>query len=186
MVAPRLARALLRLLAPADRRDDVVGDLNEVHRRTLATRGRVIAWWVTMADAVSVASALVLYRFRDSRWTMGGWIRAQDLPHALRLLAKRPGFSLAVILTLALGIGGNTAVFSLINTVMLRPLPYADSERILMLRERDSAGALRTPSYPTFMDWHDQAEAFDALAFVRGTSLTYRPGIRPGSCWARL
>ena len=111
---------------------------------------------------------------------MGGWSRAHDLKHALRLLSKRPGFSLAVILTLALGIGGNTAVFSLISTVMLRPLPYEDSERILMLWERDLAGARRTPSYPTFIDWHDRAGAFEALAFVRGTSLTYRAGDQTG------
>ena len=122
-MAPRLARALLHLLAPSDRREDVVGDLNEVHRRAVASRGPVIAWMVTMVDALSVAGALVLNRFRDREWTMAGRARGQDLAHALRLLAKRPGFSLAVILTLALGIGGNTAVFSLINTVMLRPLP---------------------------------------------------------------
>lgn len=131
-------------------------------------------------ERLSVAAALVLYRFRDRERTMGGRIRTQDLAHALRLLSKRPGFSLAVILTLALGIGGNTAVFSLINTVILRPLPYEDSERIVMLMERASAGARRTPSYPTFLDWYDQAGAFESLAFVRGTSLTYRTGDQTG------
>ena len=179
-MAPRLARALLRIIAPADRRDDVLGDLNQVHRRTLAERGPVLAWWMTMADALSVAGALVLYRFRDEGWRMRGFIRIPDLTHALRLLFKRPGFSLAVILTLALGIGGNTAVFSLINAVMLRPLPYEDSERLYMLMEQDSTDAQQLPSYPTFVDWHDQADAFEGLAFVRGTSLTYRTGDQTG------
>lgn len=99
----------------------------------------------------------------------------RDLVHALRVAAKRPGFSLAVVLTLALGIGANTAVFSFINTVILRPLPYTDPDRLYTLFEQDSLGASRQlVSYPTFLDWHEQSDVFDGFAYIRGAGLTYQ------------
>ena len=100
---------------------------------------------------------------------------------AIRLISKRPGFALAVGLTLALGIGANTTVFSLINSVVLRPLPYPDSGRLYTLFEQDSLRSARqVTSYPTFRDWHEQSTAFDGLAFIRGTGLTYHFGQQSG------
>lgn len=99
----------------------------------------------------------------------------RDLNHAARVAAKRPGFALAVVLTLGLGIGANTAVFTLINTVVLRPLPYAEAQRLYTLLELDSLGtARRLASYPTFLDWHEQADVFHGSAFVSGTGLRYQ------------
>lgn len=104
-----------------------------------------------------------------------------DLRHAVRVTSQRPGFVLAVVLTLALGIGANTAVFSVINTVILRPLPYADPGRLYTLLEQDSlGGSLQLPSYPTFLDWHAQSDVFDGLAYIRGTALTYQTEDRSG------
>ncbi len=104
-----------------------------------------------------------------------------DLAHAVRLAAKRPGFSLAVALTLAFGIGANTAVFSIINSVLLRPLPYPESERLYTLFEQDSLGTARqVASYPTFLDWRERTEAFEGLAFVRGTGLSYGTDAQAG------
>ncbi len=104
-----------------------------------------------------------------------------DLAAAIRVAAKRPGFSLAVVLTLALGIGANTAVFSLINSIVLRPLPYPDSRRLYTLFEQDSLGAAgQLASYPTFLDWHEQSGVFSGLAFIRGTGLTYQTGDQSG------
>lgn len=95
----------------------------------------------------------------------------RDLGHALRVAAKRPGFSLAVVLILALGIGANTAVFSLLNTVILRPLPYPDSDRLYTLFEQDSLGASRQlTSYPTFLDWHEQSDALSRWKRGRSAS----------------
>ena len=105
----------------------------------------------------------------------------QDLVHAIRLASKRPGFAVAVVFTLALGIGVNTAVFDLINTVVLRPLPYAESERLFALFERDPVGTgLRVASYPTAVDWRDQSDVFDGLAFIRGAPMTYQTAEQTG------
>src|SRR2546429_204893 len=91
-----------------------------------------------------------------------------DLRFAVRTLRKSPGFAIAAILTLALAIGSNTAVFSVVNGVLLRPLPFAEQDRLFMLAEQSRQGAFRPPSYPTFLDWRAQSSAFSGLAYVRG------------------
>ncbi|HEY6157422.1 MAG TPA: ABC transporter permease [Gemmatimonadales bacterium] len=91
-----------------------------------------------------------------------------DLRYAARTLRHSPAFTIAAVLTLALAIGSNTAVFSVVNGVLLRPLPFPDQDRLFMLGEQSRQGGLRPPSYPTFLDWQAQATAFAGLAYVRG------------------
>ncbi len=90
----------------------------------------------------------------------------QDLRYGLRMLAKNPGFTAVAVLALALGIGGNVAVFSLLDTVLLRPLPYSHPDRLFMFFpvEMKSQRATVASSYPNFQDWHEQSHAFEAMA----------------------
>ena len=105
---------------------------------------------------------------------------SQDLHYGVRTLAKAPGFTVAAVLTLALAIGANTAVFSVVNGVLLHPLPFANADRLVMLAEQNQSGAIRPASYPTFLDWQGQASAFTGMAFVRGTGwrLTTPDGVQ--------
>src|SRR5499426_3531843 len=91
----------------------------------------------------------------------------QDLRFSARMLMKRPGFTLIAALTLALGVGANTAIFSVVNAVLLRPLPYKDASRLMVLWERERNIEQESPSYPNFLDWQAQSRSFEQLALSR-------------------
>ena len=99
---------------------------------------------------------------------------AQDLRYALRLLWKSPGFSAAAIIALALGIGANTAIFSVVNSVVLRPLPFRDANRMVVVWESNQAQGMNRagPSGPNFLDFRDQSKSFEDLALLDPGSVT--------------
>src|SRR5207237_5024964 len=94
-----------------------------------------------------------------------------DLKFALRQLLKDPGFTAVAVLTLALGIGANTAMLSLVNGVLLKPLPYPDSDRLVSLSEnqREQGQDFVNLTAPGFTDWRTQSTVFEDLA-------AYQPG----------
>jgi putative ABC transport system permease protein len=101
-------------------------------------------------------------------WTFLDNLR-QDLKLAGRSLRKNPGFSALVVLILGAGIGANTAVFSVVNTVVLKPLAYRDPDRILVLSTWwKKSGPGGNVSTPDFHDWHDQSTSFEAMAYHQG------------------
>jgi putative ABC transport system permease protein len=99
-----------------------------------------------------------------------------DFRHALRVLSRRPAFTLVAVLTLAAGIGANTAIFSVVHAVLLRPLPYAEPERIVRLWEQGERGNRNDVSHPNFIDWRAGARSFDALAEYAGGTQTVLGG----------
>ena len=109
---------------------------------------------------------------RDRRGTFVDFLH--DLGHAWRVARNRPGFALAVVLTLALGIGANTAVFGVIRAVVLSPLPYEESDGLYTPLEQHTSGRQRGLSYPTFQDWQQQADVFEGLAYARGAPVVYQ------------
>src|SRR6266496_5936792 len=88
----------------------------------------------------------------------------QDLRQSFRTLRKRPGFTAIAILTLALGIGTTTAIFSILYAVVLRPLPFEHPEQLVMLWRKDKNFNSGTVSGPEFLDWSRQSDVFSALA----------------------
>ena len=93
----------------------------------------------------------------------------QDLRFALRNLRRQPGFALTALLTLALGIGATTAIFSVVHAVILRPLPYPDSDRIVAVQNHfTNTGGRGQVAAPDFHDWREQSRSFSALAYYVG------------------
>lgn len=91
-------------------------------------------------------------------------ILLRDLRYALRILINRPGFTIVAVLTLALGIGANTAVFSVVNAVLLRPLPYGNPDRLVFVSEKSAEIENKPFSMPNYHDWRDRNESFESIA----------------------
>ena len=88
----------------------------------------------------------------------------QDVRYGVRGLLKTPGFTALAVVMLALGIGANTLIFSVVNTVLLRPLPFENQERLVMMWEEESDNPLIEVSYPNFRDWREQSQLFEDMA----------------------
>ena len=88
----------------------------------------------------------------------------RDLQYAVRVLLKRPGLSAVVVLSLALGIGANTAIFSIVNAVLLRPLPFHNSQQLAIVYSSSSTGQRDFVSFPDLEDWRNQSHSFEELA----------------------
>ncbi|MBZ5592650.1 MAG: ABC transporter permease [Acidobacteriia bacterium] len=105
---------------------------------------------------------------------MWGWTAVEqlgyDLHYGLRMLGKNPGFTTVAVLTLALGIGANTAIFSVVNGVLLNPLPYRQPDHLVALYSRTADGTRSSSSYPNFLDWVHDNRSFSALAAYRDDS----------------
>jgi len=105
----------------------------------------------------------------------------QDLRYGARMLVKKPGFTLVAILTLALGVGASAAIFTVINAALLRPLPYEDAERLVVVATtmRRETVEVRSSSYPDFVDWRDQNTVFERIAARAEASFTLTGGAGP-------
>ena len=88
----------------------------------------------------------------------------RDLKYGIRTLAKSPGFTIIAVLTLALGIGANTAIFSVVNSVVLAPLPYLQPDQLVIVWAKNPAGRYIAPSYPDFQDWQRNTHSFQDMA----------------------
>jgi putative ABC transport system permease protein len=151
---------LLRLY-PKDFRDEFGGEMTRLYR----DRGRREPWW-------SLWSHLLLDLIRTAP-TEHVAILLQDLRHAWRGLRRTPVITATAILTLALGVGASTAVFSVVHAVVLRPLPYPDSSALVELFESDrKTGSGMRASALNYLSWSERSQSFDAIAAFGSTGLT--------------
>jgi putative ABC transport system permease protein len=118
---------------------------------------------------------------RDER--RSNWLEhlPQDIRYAARRLRRSPGFTLVAVLTLALGIGANTAIYSVVDGVLLRPLPFADANRLVLVWETDrKSGTSREPaSWPDYLDLARQSHTLDGSAALSGAEVTLTPSDGP-------
>jgi putative ABC transport system permease protein len=105
----------------------------------------------------------------------------QDLRYGLRMLVKSPAFTIIAVIALALGIGANTAIFSVVNTVLLRPLPYKNPEQLVMVWEDNSKQGFPrdTPAAANYVDWRDQNHVFEGMAAIVEISFNLTGGGEP-------
>ncbi len=188
MKPPVLASRLLRCFVPAEDRDGILGDLEETLRVGLPDCGSLALWLWYWQQALSLSTQFLRERINERRsmrrrspglgsGTPGSSVglQIQDLRYAIRGLVRSRGFTLVAIFTLALGIGANTAIFSVVDGILLRPLPLSESERLVALCEINPAiAAFCIGSPPNVEDWDEQAQAIEDFGLGRQWPFTIR------------
>jgi putative ABC transport system permease protein len=153
----------LRRLYPRDFSGDYGDEMAGLYRDRVRGEGATSVWLALVADLARTAP-------REQVSTL-----VQDVRHAWRTWRRTPVLALAAILTLALGVGANTAVFSVVHGVLLRPLPYPDADRLVEVFEdntRAGGGPFFRVALPNYLSWVERARSFDALAAFNGRDFT--------------
>jgi putative ABC transport system permease protein len=159
MNAGRFFRALLRLL-PFDFRTDYAKEIEQAFRaqcrdaREAGPVNELRVRWINIRDILTVAC----------REHLSSLLR--DTGYALRVIRRRPGFASVVVLTLALGMGANTAIFSVVHAVLLRPLPYADEDRLVHVWNTWTGQARARLSDPEYLDYAERTHTLDLAALA--------------------
>jgi predicted permease len=166
---------LLRLVLPESIRDGLVGDLEELYPERRAASGRLVAglWLISQV-------AMVLARYGPRRakammngnggWTVSGF--AGWIHDGARQVRRAPGFAAVVTVMVALGVGVNVTAYSLLDGVVLAPMPYPEPDRIVSVSEGNPDIQISPgwTSIPNFVDWQEEATSFESMALLRGRS----------------
>jgi putative ABC transport system permease protein len=161
-IGERLYRQLLRLY-PRDFSDDYADEMTRLYRDRVRGEGSMRVWLALLADVARTAP-------KEQISTL-----VQDVRHAWRTWRRTPMLAAAAILTLALGVGANTAVFSVVHGVLLRPLPYPDADRLVEVFEDNSragGGPFFRVSLLNYLSWVERSQSFEALAAFNGRDFT--------------
>ena len=177
---PRLALRLLAARLAGDEAEALTGDLvEEFHAarvpRLGAARARRWFWRETLLALLTVRRD-TLPAPEPSRGDPPVLSFLADLRHAARLLRRAPAFTALAVLTLGLGIGAATAIFSVVNPILLRPLPYPDPDRIVAVWERDAQGERSNTGFATFQDLAAGATTLERAAVVGSWEPTLSEG----------
>jgi putative ABC transport system permease protein len=176
---PRPIGIVRRLLPRGVRGDTMLGDLIEEWRGRGGTRAATFWYW---RQTAALAARYAWRREPDPEPARSGTrslrmtidTLRQDLRYAVRSYAKAPSFTLTILTTLALGIGASTAIFSMVNGIVLRPLPLPDPDALLYVNEANVGQGARTISvaWPNYLDWRARSRSFTGLALTREEPVT--------------
>ncbi len=173
---PVLVRLLIRVLLPEQEREFFLGDLEESGRHS---------WLREVLGALALRLSLHPHPRKTLSPGGDGMLPdlLRDMRHGLRAMVRSPGFTVVALVTMALGIGANTAMFSIVNGVILKSLPYPDADRIVYLRETNlSRGWTSFSIAPlNLWDWQERNRSLDALGSYQASSVNYTGGDRPQS-----
>ena len=189
---PRGVTALLRRLLPGDLVEPIAGDLVEEYLAARDRRGGLRARVWVWSQAIRLGITFRWERAAHGRPLppIGDELRGagymwdslrQDLAFGVRMLRRQPGFTAVAVVALALGIGANTAIFSIVDAVLWRPLPYPGSDRVVSIGEqRLKEGRGHGPVAPAdFYDWRRDGRSFAAMAIVDGAWMNLSGGGEP-------
>ncbi|MGC4054819.1 MAG: ABC transporter permease [Paludibaculum sp.] len=181
-----LLHRILRRRQLEDELDEEVRTYFEIHveRRMGKGHSREEALRATRLEYEGLEQ--VKEKVRDAR--MGSTIETvlQDLHYAARVLRKSPGFTFFAVLTIALALGANAAIFSLVDGVLLKPTSYPDPERIVQIWEKPPGYLRNSVSGANYRDWARQSRSFTAMAAISGGSMSFTGGGEPRSLHAQL
>ncbi len=188
MTPPRLATRCLERCLPPEVADPLLGDLEEAFEEVRIRRGLLVArlWYWHQAALLGLARRRVIAppsatAERPLREAPMADVLA-EVRGAVRLLRRRPGFTALAVVTLGLGLGATTGVFTIVHGVLLRPLPYPDPERLVRVYETAppaQGGELRSVAIPTLARWNSGVRAFDGIALYGPESFALTGGERP-------
>ncbi len=174
---PRLSEALLRLTLAEEDAETIAGDLEEMFGPIAERHGGPAAAWWHWRQVFSITIARLLNRDEEPAHAPGGRTTMsalrQDLGYATRSLRKQPMLTAMVVIMLALGIGANVAIFSLIHAVLLKPLPFSEPDRLMLVHtlipQRDAPGTHRPGvwSYPKYQVLQHHQRVFESTALFR-------------------
>src|ERR1700733_12528445 len=171
MLRLRALVAKVQALFAQNKANGEFDDELQEHLRLLTER--FVRRGMSPKDAASAARcqfgniALLQQRQRETRTFLSISIFWRDICFGARLLRKSPGFTAVAVLTLALGIGGNTAIFSIVNGVLLNPLPFPQPDRLVALHESKPNFENGSVSYPNFIDWRNENRTFSSMGLSR-------------------
>jgi putative ABC transport system permease protein len=170
------SRGIGLLRRGGDPRREALAEELRFHREMLEEQHR--ARGLSAADAARAArlelggDAQIREAWRDQRSIPAIEMLLQDVRYAARMLRRAPGFAAAALVTLMLGIGANTAIFTIVDGALLRPLPYASPDRLVTVGDRAADGSSSNAGYTTILDWRARSRSLETVAIMRSWQVT--------------